>query len=97
MFRECPAFSSRDIPGGHCGLDLSPSTMSGESDHGIRTLAQAPQVLQVASEYVAGQIAIRLPAGVYRGNEAVRSRHSPIVSAHSPRRLLDRCRTALRA
>jgi hypothetical protein len=44
--------------------------------------------LQVASEYVAGQIAIRLPAGVCRGNEAVRSRHSPIVSAHSSRRLL---------
>src|SRR6266436_6429675 len=62
-----------------------------------RTWAQAPQLLQVASEYVAGQIAIRLPAGVYRGNEAVRSRHSPIVSAHSSRRLLNRCRTALRA
>jgi hypothetical protein len=46
-----------------------------------RTREQAPQLLQVASEYVAGQIAIRLPAGVYRGNEAVRSRHSPIVSA----------------
>ncbi len=30
-----------------------------------RTLAQAPQVLQVASEYVAGQMAMRLPAGVY--------------------------------
>src|SRR4029077_6781799 len=61
------------------------------------TRAQAPQVLQVALEYAAGQIAIRLPAGVYRGNEAVRSRHSPIVSAHSSRRLLNRCRTAVRA
>ena len=62
-----------------------------------RTRAQAPQVLQVASEYVAGQTAIRLPAGVYRGKDAVRSRHSPIVSAHSSRRLLNRCRTARRA
>jgi hypothetical protein len=62
-----------------------------------RAWAQAPQVLQVASEYVAGQIAIRRPAGVYRGNEAVRSRHSLIVSAHSSRRLLNRCRTAFRA
>ena len=62
-----------------------------------RGFAQAPQVLQVAFEYVAGQIAIRCPAGVYRGNEAVRSRHSPIVSAHSSCRLLNRCRIARRA
>jgi hypothetical protein len=47
----------------------------------------------MASEYVAGHTAIRLPAGVYRGKDTVRSRHSPIVSAHSSRRLLNRCRT----
>ena len=47
-----------------------------------RTRAQAPQLLQVASEYVAGQIAMRRPAGVYRGNKAVRSREALIVSAH---------------
>jgi hypothetical protein len=52
--------------------------------------------LQVASKYVAGQTAIRLPAGVYRGRDAVRPRHSLIVSAHSSRRLLSRCRSALR-
>jgi hypothetical protein len=51
---------------------------------------QAPQLRQVASEYVAGQTAIRLPPGVCRGNEAVRSRHSPIVLPHSSRRLLNR-------
>jgi hypothetical protein len=55
-----------------------------------RARAQVPHLLQVASEYVAGQIAIRLPAGVYRGNEAVRSRHSPIVSAHWSRCRLNR-------
>jgi hypothetical protein len=38
--------------------------------------------LHVAFEYVAGQIAMRRPARVYRGNEAVRSRQSLIVSAH---------------
>jgi hypothetical protein len=59
-----------------------------------RTLAQAPHVLQVAPEYVAGQTAIRLPAGVNRGNEAVRSRHSPTVSAHLSGRRLNRCRIA---
>ena len=97
VLREYPAFASWDISGGRRGFDLPPSAMSRESNHGIRTRAQAPQVLQVASEYVAGQTAIRLPAGVCRGRRAVRSRHSPIVSAHSSRRLLNRCRTARRA
>src|SRR5215469_17174205 len=49
-----------------------------------RSPAQAPQLLQVASEYVVGQIAIRRPAGVYRGNDTVRSRHSSMPLARYP-------------
>jgi hypothetical protein len=37
----------------------------------LRLMLHAPQVFQVVSEYVAGQIAIRGPAGVYRGNDAI--------------------------
>jgi hypothetical protein len=59
----------------------------------FRTWAQAPQLLQVASEYVAGQTATRFPAGVYRGNEAVRSRHSLIVSVAPPLELVPNCFT----
>ena len=82
MFPESPAFASWDISGGHRGLDPPPSAMGWEADHSVPNTGTSAQLLQVASEYVAGQIAIRRPAGEYRGNEAVRSRHSLIVSAH---------------
>jgi hypothetical protein len=97
MVVKHPALPSGDVSGSHRGFDLPPGAMAGNPITASRARAQAPQVLQVASEYVAGQIAIRLSAGVYRGNDAVRSRHSPIVSAHSSRRLLNRCRIARRA
>jgi len=35
MFRECPAFSSWDVSGGHRGLDLPPSPVRRKTDHGI--------------------------------------------------------------
>jgi hypothetical protein len=54
MVPESPAFSSCDISGSHRGLDLPPCAMSGKADHGIPNPAHAPQVLQVASEYLAG-------------------------------------------
>ena len=73
MPREDPAFSSGDVSGGHSNFDLPPGAVAGKPITASRTREQAPQVLQVASEYVAGQIAIRLPAGVCRGNGAVRS------------------------
>ena len=67
-----------DSPGGTSRATVAFSTFrqalcAGKPMTASRTRAQAPQVLQVASEYVAGQIAIRLPAGVCRGNGAVRS------------------------
>jgi hypothetical protein len=97
MFGERPGLAYSDVASSGDRLDLPPCAMSGKPITASRTRAQALQVLQVASEYIAGQIASHLPADVYRGSDAVRSRHSLIVSAQSSRCLLNRCRSALRA
>jgi hypothetical protein len=82
MFGKRPAFSSWDASGGHRGFDFSPKAMGWETNHGIPNPGTGAIALAGGAEYVAGQIAIRRPAGVRRGKEAVRSRHSPIFSAH---------------
>jgi len=84
MLRESPPLSYCHIASSGAASTWRQAPWAGKPITAFRSPAQAPQLLQVASEYVAGQIAIRRPAGVYRGNDTVRSRHSSMPLAHYP-------------